>query len=475
MNLPAMPSRAIHHLLTVALVVLAALAGLAMATAVVTSKGAAPYQARIAEAAREGTLGEPVRLPFHGGRSYHVFAHNECLVLSMLALPDPGTLAERIVSPLIPATRNALPGPEQRGFPPYAQCGDLARILAPDEEVGAWRYHRYLHGHRTLAGLLLAWLPLGTAGWLLLALVLAAPMAVALIASARLARRRSRDRGRDAGYLALAIALPLLSALPIYGRSIVHAPADIVVGVALLCAYLGRPWTTPERRLVAACAAFGALTAIFELLTGGLPTGIVLLLAVAALEGPDAAAGRRVLLMLGAYLLAFLGCFAVKFAAVGAIWSGAEIIDAAAQLTMRLGHAQWEIAPENAARLAGFGVSPDLVQSGRVASTIFAFGKLLYFSPQLGFGLLPLGIAIVLVGPATLLLRSARGSTAEDERRVGRQLLLAALVVAGWYAIMLNHTIVHAHFMVRLLAWPAALALAGEAWRYARRGARKAR
>ena len=35
-------------------------------------------------------------------------------------------------------------------------------------------------------------------------------------------------------------------------------------------------------------------------------------------------------------------------------------------------------------------------------------------------------------------------------------LLVAAGIVAVWHAVFLDHTIVHAHVMVRLLAWPAA-------------------
>ena len=466
--------RPVHrHCWPVLIASVACVAALVIATAFTATRGHGGYQARVAAALEDGTLGRAVILPFGPARPYYQFAFNDCLILSMLTVPDGGTAAERIVSPLVPLSDGGVPD----GFPPYSHCAALASTLAGTADGQGWRYHRYLHGHRALAGLLLHWLPLGAASALLALAALAPYLAVAGLAMAALLRRRSADPGRHAAYLTLAVALPLLTALPVYGRSFGFAPSDMVLGIALLAAYRHRAWAARENLLVAGCATFGALTAIFEFLSGGRPAGFVLLVAIAAFEGRHHDAGRRLALMLAAYALAFGLCFAVKLGSVMIVWGPSELTSVVTQLALRVGHAEWDVAPENAARLAAFGLSVETLQSGRLAGTAFAFGKLAFFSSQLGFGSLACGLVIVLLGPLVLpwcAVRSRKAGADPAARRVWLLLLLAACVVPFWYVVFLNHTIVHAHFMVRLLAWPTALALAGLAWSRAHHRSRPA-
>jgi hypothetical protein len=427
------------------------------------------YRGRVAEAVASGALARDVALPFARSRPVSIHNFNDCLILSMLVLPQEDSLFRRALSPRVPSLDAPWSGEALPGYPPYVQCRDLALAMEPAADVPMGYYHRYLHGDWVLAKLLLAVLPFADATNLLLVLLVAGLVALALLAL-RNTMRRPGTAGRDRAYAALALTLLLFYALPVFGWSLSFAPADIVMVGFLLFFYLRPPSALSEPGFATAAALFGALTAMFEFLTGGSPSGLILIFAVVIF---DDAADLRVMwrrLCVGAvsFTAAIILCFVFKMAVVAAIWGLPELDLFSRQIGAHMSSGGWEVAPENAARLARFGIGPDAIRSSFLFSYLYALSKVFYFSQFLAFGSVELGFLLAVVVPVLLALHQAvlLWRCREPVERLRTGLLLAACaIMPAWYLAFVHHTIVHAHFMFRPMVWPLALLLAMAAWR----------
>jgi hypothetical protein len=210
------------------------------------------------------------------------------------------------------------------------------------------------------------------------------------------------------------------------------------------------------------------VTASFEFLIGSAPVMVALILAVTAFDtgklGPLTI--RRGVVLLGAFVAAFVLMFLWKSLAVALAWGPAELSASGAKLLDYARIDNWQIGSENAERLTAYGVTVEQIRQNRFTSVLFAIAKMVYFMPQLAFGSLVLGAFIALGVPLlaaalsiALLVRS------DSDRRIRGLLFLAALgSIFLWHVIFTSHTIIHASFMVRTLGWAGTISLGIIVW-----------
>lgn len=455
--------------------VLLALATLYAASVAVQLVGRDHYLNVVRKAVQTGVLGQTIVLPLAHGEPSSVYNFNDCLILSMLVLPPQDKLLTSALSPLVPAVSAPWDEDAIPGYPHYVQCRDLASVLnaAPGQEPRAVYYHRYLHGDWVLAGLLLALLPFGLATNLLGFVLIGTLVALVAMASRNVFRGEGANAStRDRAYAVLGLTLLLFYDLPVYCRSLSFAPADIVIAGFLLYSYLYRPSLLSNQAFATAASLFGALTLFFEFLTGGIPSGIMAIMAVVAFDDwPDRATMvRRLLVGIGSFTGAIALCFLVKMGVVTAIWGSQELSIFVTALSAHAGSSAWSIAPENLVKLRHFGVDVNTIRSSRLLSYLYALSKIMFFARGLTFG--SIGLSLALIGALPIALATRRIvclATEVDEVRRTRDLLLlgACAVMPVWYFVMVQHTIIHAFFMFRPMVWPLGLLLAVESgcWR----------
>jgi hypothetical protein len=310
----------------------------------------------------------------------------------------------------------------------------------------------------TLAAALL--LPFGYASATAILWGLAVAIPIILIALAWLSKSPVvGPPDRRLAYGAMALAYLIFSGVSYYAWEIDLAPAELLLGVALLVAFL-RPISglTPTR-LWTIAAVFGALCLSFDFLRGLLPSALSLLIGLFAVEQPQGGGSelKRAALAVGAFCSAVFVTFAVKALVVMLIWPAGEVSGAGRQLLLHMSSGTWEINAAGADTLAKVGVSVEAIKASRFLSFFYALAKLAYFSDLLTFGLRPLGLVAVVVGPA-LLLAIAVARTFKPSASLSRpaaMLLLASLAVPLlWIFVFVEHAIDTPAVMQRILAWP---------------------
>jgi hypothetical protein len=257
----------------------------------------------------------------------------------------------------------------------------------------------------------------------------------------------------------------VLYGIPFYGASLSFAAADLAVyGLLIFITWvdLGR---LSLRQLAWLAAAFGAVIAHVELLTGQAPLAFAVLMAAVGLRPADATSAgiiQRCATTAGAFAASFVLCFAIKIAVVQ-LGSHYDLErEFASALSFRM---FGPVASVTAAEAeAGSRLGIDITQHAMYSPAAFAYmaAKLAYFSRALGQGSLALGLAAIVLG----LLGLAGGSWARW-RRLGNAaartqtmaLLAAALAVPCWYLVFFQHAIIHAGFMIRPLVATIAIGL----------------
>jgi hypothetical protein len=455
--------------LAVPLVALAVVAALLAASYAAAGADRSVYRARVAEAIRDGTLARPAFTPFAPHARSYRYHYNDCLIASMLVLAPKEGRFRSAVSPLVPVRISA--ARPDAAVPQAPFCGNLEAALAAPDQPSQY-YHRYVHGDWVLAALLLSVLPFGAATGLLFATLLMLTAATAAAAAGALVSGRGDPR-RNAAFAAMALGFLLFGGFGLYGWSFSFAPSDIV-----LAGFLFYAWRRPlaeagPRRLVAAAATFGSLTAAFEFLVGAAPAGLALLLAAFAFGGNlDRRSVRRAETAIVAFAGAFLLTFAFKFALVAALWGWPEVASAGAQLLLRTSGESVPIVGRTADALSSLGLLPSLANSGRLGLLVVGLLKIVYDARAFEYGSPALGVLVVAVAPLALLALSvlrAFAGTAPEARIRAVLLLVAALGTFGWYVIFAAHTVGHAPFMMRPLSWLAILLAGYLAWMWAER------
>ncbi|HYH23007.1 MAG TPA: hypothetical protein VD995_30720 [Azospirillum sp.] len=427
--------------------------------------------ARIRQAAEAGDFARDVPLPLGADEVLPRIAGNDCRVLAGVVFPYPSRVDEALSPrmtaeepPVIPPSANGLPKP------PCLRLITLAGMADPGAAAG-YVYHRYLHGHRLFARVLAPYVPPLALGAITLvathALVLVLLGAALAQAAARGGAGSAPGRARDHAFAALALAFLLFYGLGLFGWNFSLALPDVVILGFILFAYrypLGR---LGERAFVLTVAGFGVLTAVFEFLTGGIPLGLTVLLGMVALgEAPDRRAlVWRAVLGTAVFGTAIAACFAIKLAFLVLYAGPGEAATFFASLSERTGgRFVYGLTPADLARAQHFGFDLGAAEGRLLPSLAYLLFRLGEASHRIAFGSGALGTAVlagatVLVPTlAVLAWRAPAGADARLPRAETVLLLLTPLVLLLWFLAFVNHTILHAVWMVRVLVWMPALA-----------------
>ncbi|WP_156926958.1 hypothetical protein [Azospirillum halopraeferens] len=417
---------------------------------------------RLSTAADAGVFARTIDQPFGGDRPIPLFSGNDCRVLASLILPYPDAAAEAVTN-LMPVEVPLKSPPPDNGIP-RPPCLRLMEILdtADRGTVETYAYHRYILGQRTVARVLATVVSPQTLGWLTLGGAVALLLAIPAVAAWRLLRGAASRR--DLAFTGLAAALLLFYGLPVYGRYFTFGLPDMVIAGMLVAGYLVPLGRVGQGGFLVAVAVFGVLTAVFEFLTGGIPLGLALLLALIALgEAPDAGTVlRRAVHAVAVFCIAVVTALAVKVLVVVAVFGTHELAVLFAALDVRMSDrflyslSRWDVMRAEA---AGFDLTT--VERGWVQPVLFMGFRLLDESFRIAFGSPVLGQAVIVGGaaaaPLLIVATLWRGGMAVRAEAV--VLGASLLVPIVWYLAFLNHTILHAVWMVRPLVWFPALAL----------------
>jgi hypothetical protein len=417
----------------------------------------AHYSRVVVDAAANGTLNEEHRwLLGPRDRTMARFSNNDCLIASMLASPSESRV-KTAISPREPIWAPRASADPSPGFPNAPFCADLAALVLEKGDVSFGYYHRYLHGDRTAAAMLLAILPIGTAMQAMRIACYALLATVALIALMR------RSGWRDDALLIIAGTFALFYGLPLFGLSFSFAPADCVLFGFLLFASTHPLGQLSEGALVAAVAVFASATAAFEFLTGGIPVGATLLMTLIAIgqSGEPRTLARRTLIAAVSFGGAIGAAFAAKLLALWAVWGTPALADFFYALINHIGgELSSRVPPALADWLAARGIDAALVDTSYPARVLLVGVMLTYSAFFIGWGSHLLGGALVLLPLPYLWYRAIRALRPHGAwvTRLEVQFAAIGLIPVGWYLMLTNHTAVHSSFMVRPLAINVALA-----------------
>ena len=391
------------------------------------------------------------------GRAVPRFHGNDCLMLGALLQDYPGRLAQTLSARIPPADGQP---PARPGDPTIPACLQFIAALerADPADPNAVFYHRYLHGQRVFAALALAVTSPRALGWITLlanVLVLLSVLIPALI--------RHNEGWRERGYAAVAAMLLLFDGLWLFGIYFSFSLSDLVLAAFVAFAYHVGIARGDERSFAVAVALFGVATAVFEFLTGGIPFGLALLLGVVALDGPadrDALLRRAVHGSL-IFALAIVLTFAVKLALVWLFVDPNVLGDFRSALSTRVGASFLDsLPPREIAWLAEHGIDAASLDRHWILALLYMVARLAYATFVIGFGSPVLGMIMIgaaAIGSAVLLIH--RWRSAPDSLGRTRLLILlgSALVMPLWSLVFVNHTLLHAVWMVRPFAWFIAL------------------
>ena len=396
------------------------------------------------------------------GRAIPRFGGNDCLMLGALLQNYPSRLVETISARIPPA--DAQPA-ARAGDPTIPACLQLiAALERPDHaDPNAVYYHRYLHGQRVFAALALAVVSPEALGWITLLLNVGILLSV-LIPAARRSRAGELDARRQRSFAVIGATLLLLDGLWLFGIYFSFGLSDLVLAVFLAYAYHRGLAHAPERTFAVAVALFGVATAIFEFLTGGIPFGLALLLGIIALDGPPDrdALMRRAFHGTVIFALAILLTFAIKLALVMLFVDPNVFADFRGALFTRVGSSfVANLPPQEIAWVSAFGVDVSSLDRNWAYAMLYMLARLGYATFVIGYGSPIVGMTLMgaaVIATAVLLIWRARTSHNAVAHTRLAVLFASALVMPMWSVVFLNHTLLHAIWMVRPFAWFIALA-----------------
>lgn len=394
----------------------------------------APIRANIEQAFATGELRYEDFLRTNTEIGSHQF--NDCLIMMML-VDDRTPTIERALSPLAWTREDAEAAAESRA-PTRPMCERLSNFLdGSDVPAVAEKepYHRYLHGHTALAGVMLSALPLP-----IIRHVFSFTMCLALVTLIVLAVRRASKARADTllvSALDISVAgtgLLLFFGLPYFSQSLSHFPADILLVGYLGCVLVFDMSRWSILRISLLHAGFGVLTAYFEFLTGGIPLGLCLVFigfAAHGLRDANYDVLGRAMGAAAAFIAGVLGAFITKLGLTVAVNGPSVITEFMSGLAHRtIGDASSGANyPWDAARAVAAGAYE--VGSGWAA-----------------LGILLLGASAVIFAYALFDLWRTRRAHAPPSRTI--LLILACLSVYLWWAVFAQHTVQHYFFMARI-------------------------
>ena len=369
---------------------------------------------------------------------------NDCLVLYMVLAPHDSRW-DAVISPKIPQDGGQL-------------CPELLRLATTGESGAYWHYRRYLHGARTIVAPLVANFPVREAE----TLVLASSYALLGLAAAVLLWRRRADDAPLIGFgLVLLGSMSLFYITPYYGKSLTFVASDLSIYV-LLIAVLAADWARRSIHCAVALASLlGVGVAYVEFLTGQAPLGLTLLIALTAASMPSnegaATLLQRSFFVGYAFAAAIVFCFAAKLVVLSLVES--DTGNFFQSLLVRTG-GKIEASGDGSPIVLGIDITQHPMYSP--AAIFYSIVELGYFAKDLCRN--NVSAEILLLTAAFLGLTIGGWSrwnrlTDSLERARTTAFVVAALVTPVWYLVFLNHTIIHAGFMIRALVGAIAIGL----------------
>lgn len=392
------------------------------------SLGSDPRQARaaVSMAFNNGDLTEADILNTDTRIGAHQF--NDCLILDQ-AIARSGTREQMTVTP-----------PNDFAERTTDVCRELKQSVTEGKHGQFSFYQNYIHGHTVLARGLLEFLPIRAIRTLYQLII-----AGLLLAGLTLAMRQALRNGATVNvifWLCFFLAFARFFGFEHFGQSLGHGPADaVLLGYALWLEATSFGAQSRPVDFVIPVAAFGALTAIFEFLTGGLPLGIALTIAgVAMAERRDDRLKLSVVQACAAFVTAIATMVMIKIVLIEIMFGRGAVISAGGELFARVvGSAQFEPYPPPT-------VANIIIRVSR------GLEEMMGGQPEL------LGMILLLtIGFGALGLVRLRRSELRE-----RATLVAAsnLVLVLWVAVFNHHFYIHAWFMTRIFAWTIATGFA---------------
>lgn len=353
---------------------------------------------------------------------------NDCLILDQ-AIARSGTRAQMTVTP-----------PNDFADRTTAVCRELKQSVTEGKHGQFNFYQNYIHGQTVLARALLEYLPVRAIRTLYQLII-----AALLLAGLTLAMRQALRGGATVNvifWMCFFLAFARFFGFEYFAQSLGHGPADaVLLGYALWLETISFRAQSRPVDFVVPAAAFGALTAIFELLTGGLPLGIALTIAgVAMAERRDDRLRSSVAQACAAFVISIATMVAIKIMLTEILFGQGAMASAGGQLFARVvGSAQFEPFPPPT-------IANIIIRVSR------GLGEMMAAQPELLGMILLLTIAFGVLG----LIRLRRSELGE------RATLVAAsnLVLVLWVAVFNHHFYIHAWFMTRIFAWTIATGFA---------------
>lgn len=324
--------------------------------------------------------------------------------------------------------------------PPFPDCQGLWRALPEVGGTGAEfiQYDRYLIGMRVLGRVILSVTSVASlrhiqvaASYSLLGLTL-------LLALWRLRRAtEARERERLAGIAAIALAFGLFYGVYHFDATLNFAAMDCTMYLFVLIGLLCPLHAMQPATLALYGASFGSLIAIFEFLTGGLPVSLALLpllLGLGFRSGLQDYTGKLIQLW-ASFCIAAIAMFAFK----------------KLYTVIYLGDTENFMASMLYRTYGAFDDKADARYS-----LIYLAMNYYSFSTLIAYGVRHLGPLLELAGFAALAAMTwrCRDSLWQSDRTVVWAGWLSLLALAIWFAVFLNHALLHVFYMARMLVVP---------------------
>jgi hypothetical protein len=389
---------------------------------------------RVRTAFETGELGLKDYLPYNNRLGWHQY--NDCNVLQMLSNPD-STRLKKALAPII-----------YKADPQFNRaCPVLFAIVMEGkdrEELLNFRYARYWHGNNVLASIALRFMELKDYRKLLTLLVWLGILTLWIVTF------KLGPSLRRTG-LAICLSSTLVWAVPAFSPGLTHGPGEAFMLFALAGITVYDYRSTHLFSVVPVAAAFGALIVFFSVLTGLIPVAAswLVVLTFAARRDRQQAEGIRppaaALITLFAFGVGVFMSVILKQLLAILLAEPTTTTQFLAQLRQYIG------VPDSDGFWPGF---------------VLPYVHLIRQSHILTYG----NMVASYVSLSTLLLAWLAAVIRGLKYRYtvyGRDILFisaVALIPFIWVLFWLNHTLIHAVFMVRIFVIPYALVPLAYIW-----------
>lgn len=353
---------------------------------------------------------------------------NDCLILDQ-AISRSGTRPQMTVTP-----------PNDLANRTTGVCRELKDSVLHGKHGQMNFYQNYIHGHTVLARLLLGVLPV-KAIRTLYQLVICGLLVAGLV----FAMREALSRGATVNvlfWLCFFASFARFYGVEYFGQSLGHAPADaVLLGYALWLQAVSFSEQSRPAEFVVGAAMFGALTAIFEFWTGGLPLGIALTIAgVTMAERRDDRLWSSVMQACVSFATAVATIAVIKIVLTQMLFGDGAVTSAGSEFFARVA---------GSAQFNGF---PPPTVDNIISRVLQGLGGMAGGQPELVVMILSLAVVFGAAGFVHLRRTELRSRAA----------LIAAsnLVLVLWVAALNHHFYIHAWFMTRIFAWTIATGFA---------------